>query len=209
MATSQRIDATARALAPPVAISRGARVRALKNFLTAMIIESTAGLRARLNAAQGKFELGTGFLPRPDEAAFGQSGTIIGGAAVYIMKDRPQPEQDCAWQFVKFVTTPEIQAFWHTASGYYPVRKKSYDVKEDKDWVGKYPQFLTAVDQLHNSPNIRPTQGGLTGVMPAARQRVELAIEEVLAGKNPPQAALDNAANDVTKQITDYNRSVK
>ncbi len=53
---------------------------------TAMMIESTAGLRARLNAAQGKFELGTGFLPRPDEAAFTKSGTIIGGASVYIRR---------------------------------------------------------------------------------------------------------------------------
>lgn len=176
---------------------------------TAMMIESTAGLRARLNAAQSKFELGTGFLPRPDEAAFSKSGTIIGGAAVYIMKDRSQQEQNCAWDFVKFVTSPEIQAYWHTASGYYPVRKKSYDVQEDKDWVAKYPQFTTAVEQLHMAPNIRATQGGLTGVMPGARQRIELAIEEVLAGKKSPQAALDDAANDVTKLITDYNRTVK
>src|SRR5262249_41569167 len=154
---------------------------------------STAGLRARLNAAQGKFELGTGFLPRPDEDAFKKSGTIIGGASVYILKDRPEAEQNCAWQFTKFVTTPEIQAVWHGASGYYPVRKASYELPEDKDWVAKYPQFLTAVDQLHNSPNIRATQGGLTGVMPQARQRIEQAIEEVLAGKATPQAALDNA----------------
>jgi sn-glycerol 3-phosphate transport system substrate-binding protein len=176
---------------------------------TAMMIESTAGLRARLNAAQGKFELGTGFLPRPDEAAYTKSGTIIGGASVYVMKDRPEKEQTCAWEYVKFVTSPQIQAYWHTASGYYPVRKAYYNVQEDKDWVAKYPQFVTAVDQLHAAPNIRATQGALTGVMPSARQRTELAIEEVLGGKNTPQAALDNAAADVTKFISDYNRTVK
>ncbi len=174
---------------------------------TAMIVESTAGLRARLSAAQGKFELGTGFLPRPDEAEFQKAGTIIGGASAYIMKDRPAAEQNCAWQFIKFTTAPEIQAYWHTATGYYPVTKKSYDVKEDLDWVAKYPQFKTAVDQLHAAPNNRYTQGALTGVMPAARQRIELAIEEVIAGKAAPQAALDAAANDVTKLITDYNKT--
>lgn len=174
---------------------------------TAMMIESTAGLRARLNAAQGKFELGTGFLPRPDEAAFQKAGTIIGGASVYIMKDRPATEQNCAWQFVKFSVSPEIQAFWHTASGYYPVTKKAYDVKEDQEWVAKYPQFKTAVDQLHAAPNNRFTQGAFTGVMPAARQRTELAIEEVIGGKATPQQALDAAAADVTKLITDYNKT--
>ncbi len=175
---------------------------------TAMIIESTAGLRSRLNAAQGKFELGTGFLPRPDEAAFQKSGTIIGGAAVYIMKDRPSAEQACAWEFVKFVSSPDIQAFWHAASGYYPVRKASYDVQLDKDWVAKFPQFLTAVDQLHAAPNNRVTQGGLAGIMPTARQRIETAIEEVLSAKKPPQQALDDAAADVTKALADYNKSV-
>lgn len=175
---------------------------------TAMMIESTAGLRARLNAAQGKFELGTGLLPRPDEAAFTKSGTIIGGASVYIMKDRPEAEQKCAWEFIKFTTSPEIQAYWHTASGYYPVRKAAYDVQIDKEWVAKYPQFKTAVDQLHMSPNIRATQGGLTGVMPTARQNTELAIESVIAGKATPQQALDKAAADTTQAIADYNKTV-
>jgi len=175
---------------------------------TAMMIESTAGLRSRLSAAAGKFELGTGFLPRPDEATFTKSGTIIGGASVYILKDRPQAEQDCAWQFVKFTVSPDIQAYWHTASGYYPVTKKAYDIATDKEWVAKYPQFLTAVDQLHAAPNNRYTQGALTGVMPAARARIENAIEEVVLGKSTPQQALDAAATDVTKLIADYNKSV-
>ena len=175
---------------------------------TAMIIDSTTVLPARLNAAQGKFELGTGFLPRSDEAAFSKSGTIIGGASVYILKDRSEAEKNCAWEFVKFTVSPEIQAYWHTTSGYYPVTKKAYDVQEDKDWVAKYPQFLTAVDQLHAAPNNRFTQGAFTGVMPAARQRIENAIEEVLQGKATPQQSLDNAAADITKLITDYNKTV-
>jgi len=182
--------------------------KAFDAMQTAMMIESTAGLRARLNAAQGKFVLGTGFLPRPDEAAFTKSGTIIGGASVWILKDRPVAEQNCAWEFVKFLVSPDIQAYWHTASGYYPVRKTAYDVQLDKDWVAQYPQFKTAVDQLHNSPNIRQTQGALTGVMPGARARIENTIEEVLQGKATPQQSLDNAAADITKLVTDYNKTV-
>lgn len=176
---------------------------------TAMMIESTAGLRARLNAATGKFALAMGFLPRPDEAAFTKSGTIIGGASVYILKDRPAAEQNCGWQFVKFVTAPDTQAFWHTASGYYPVRKGAYNNADDKAWVAQYPQFLVAVDQLHAAPNTRITQGAFSGIMPAARARIEDAIEAVLSGKATPQAALDAAATDVTKLITDYNKTVQ
>ncbi|MBI1801645.1 MAG: hypothetical protein HY259_15595 [Chloroflexi bacterium] len=42
-----------------------------------------------------------------------------------------------------------------------------------------------------------------------SRQRTETAIEEVLGGKATSQQALDKAAEDVTKLITDYNKSVK
>jgi len=175
---------------------------------TAMIVESTATLRGLLDATTGKFELGTGYLPRPDEAAYQKSGTIIGGASVWILKDRPAAEQQCAWELVKHLASAKEQAFWHTQSGYYPIRKAGYDEPLDKEWRAKYPQFQTAIDQLHIAPNNRVTQGGLIGVFPQARQTIEVSIESVLAGQATPQAALDKAAADVTKAIEDYNKTV-
>lgn len=184
-----------------------AEVAAFQAGQVAMFVESTARVRALLTASQGKFELGTGYIPRPNEDAFKKSGVIIGGASVWIMKDRPDAEKNCAWEFVKFSTSPEIQAYWHTASGYYPVTKKAYDVPLDKEWVTKYPQFLTAVTQLHDAPLIPATQGGAAGVMPTARLRIEVAIEEVLGGKATVADALKRAADDVTKSLVDYNKT--
>jgi sn-glycerol 3-phosphate transport system substrate-binding protein len=172
---------------------------------TAMIIESTATLRGMMDTAKGKFDLGTAFLPRPNEEAYNKAGTVIGGASVWILKDRPAEEQQCAWEFIKFVSAPPQQAYWHTKSGYYPIRKAAYDEPLDKEWRAKYPQFQTAIDQLHAAPNNRYTQGGLIGVFPTARQTIEGAIEEVLAGKSTPQQALDKAAQSVTAAIEDYN----
>jgi sn-glycerol 3-phosphate transport system substrate-binding protein len=172
---------------------------------TAMIIESTATLRGMMDTSQGKFELGTAFLPRPTEEAFEQSGTIIGGASVWILKDRPAEEQQCAWEFIKYVSAPAQQAYWHTMSGYYPIRKAAYEEAAAKEWRGKYPQFATAVEQLHIAPNNRVTQGGFIGVFPTARQTIEGAIEEVLGGKATPQEALDKAAATVTAAIEEYN----
>jgi sn-glycerol 3-phosphate transport system substrate-binding protein len=175
---------------------------------TAMIIDSTAVLRGVMDGAQGKFEVGTGYLPRPNEDAYKTAGTIIGGGSLWIINNRPQAEQDCAWQFIKFVTTPKEQAYWQTMSGYFPSRKSAYTDPQAVAWMDKYPQFKTAIDQLHLAPNNRITQGGLIGVFPSARQTVETAIEEVLAGKGTPQSALDNAAQTVTQAIQDYNTSM-
>jgi sn-glycerol 3-phosphate transport system substrate-binding protein len=184
-------------------------VAAFSSQQVAMFIESTARVRALIDASTGKFELGTAYIPRPNEDAYKKAGVIIGGASVYIMRDRPTAEQNCAWEFVKFSTSPEIQAFWHTASGYYPVTKKAYDIQLDKDWVTKYPQFLTAVNQLHDSPAIMSSMGGFSGTMQQNRARIQQAIEEVLTGKATAKDALDKAAADVAKFLSDYNKTVQ
>ena len=175
---------------------------------TAMIIESTATLRGLIDGSAGKFQLGTGVLPRPNEDAFKTGGTIIGGASLWIINDRPPVEQNCAWEFVKFLVAAPQMAYWHTVSGYFPIRKAAYDEQMDKDWRAKYPQFQTAIDQLHMAPNNRVTQGALIGVFPTARATVETAVEEVLAGKSTPQEAMDKAAASVTTAIGDYNKSM-
>ena len=175
---------------------------------TAMFIDSTAVLRGMIDGSAGKFELGVGWLPRPDESAFENAGTIIGGASLWILNGRPMEEQECAWQFIRFLTEPAQQAFWHTESGYFPIRKAGYDEPLAVEWRTKYPQFSVAVDQLHTAPDNRVTQGALIGVFPTARQTVETAIEEVLAGQATPQQALDNAAAAVTQAIADYNMTM-
>ena len=175
---------------------------------TTMILESTAALRGLMDSAKGKFEIGTAFLPRPNEAAFDNFGTVIGGGSVWIIKDRPQAEQDCAWEFIKFLSSPEQQAYWQTMSGYFPIRKAAYEHPLSVEWRTTYPQFQTAIDQLHAAPNNTFTQGGLIGVFPTARQTIEGAIEEVLAGKGTSQEVLDKAAETVTLAIEEYNASM-
>jgi sn-glycerol 3-phosphate transport system substrate-binding protein len=175
---------------------------------TAMFIESTAVLRGMIDGSAGKFEIGTAFLPRPDEAAFENYGTIIGGGSLWVINNRPQAEQDCAWEFIKYQAAPAQQAYWHTMSGYFPIRKAAYDEPLDKEWTAKYPQFATAIEQLHATKINFETRGALIGVFPTARQTIETAIEEILAGQATPQEALDKAAEAVTLAIDDYNISM-
>src|SRR5207248_2577028 len=145
---------------------------------SAMYVESTARMRGHINNSQGKFELGTGCHPRPATAPK-EGGNIIGGASVYVLKSRPAPEQQAAWEFVKYVASAPVQAQWQADTGYYPMRKAAYNEAVSKEWVGKYPQFNTAVEQIHAVPVNRITQGAVFGVFPQARQRIETGIEEL------------------------------
>ncbi|MCL4562902.1 MAG: ABC transporter substrate-binding protein [Chloroflexi bacterium] len=175
---------------------------------TAMFIDSTAVLRGMMDSTKGKMDIGTAFLPRPTEDAYSKWGTIIGGGSLWIVNNRPTAEQDCAWEFIRFQSSPEEQAYWWTMSGYFPIRKSAYDTTVGKDWSAKYPQYTTAIDQLHQTPVNRVTQGALIGVFPSARATIETGIEEILSGKSTPHFPLDNAAQTVTQAIQDYNASM-
>src|SRR3989475_313825 len=173
---------------------------------TAMYIESIARLRGHITTIAGKFELGAGLYPRPDSKP-ATGGNIIGGASLYIMKSRPPAEQQAAWEFVKYAMTPAGQAQGQADTGYYPIVKAAYDQGPSKDWATKYPQFLTAITEIRDSPQNRTTNGAVLGVMPQARQRTQKMIESVLLGQATTQAALDAAVEDMNTQIEKYNKA--
>jgi sn-glycerol 3-phosphate transport system substrate-binding protein len=172
----------------------------------AMYTESTAQLRNHINNA--KFQVGTGLFPRPDSKPT-NGGNIIGGASLYIMKSRPADEQQAAWEFVKYAMSPLVQAQWQSDTGYYPIVKTAYNEGPSKDWATKYPQFLTAVNQIREAPQNRMTQGAVLGVMPQARQRTQKMIESVLLGQATSQQALDAAVAEVNDAIDKYNKANK
>ncbi|MFC5447380.1 ABC transporter substrate-binding protein [Paenibacillus aestuarii] len=172
-----------------------------------MTLDSTASLRGIVSGAEGKFQVGTAFLPKP--AGAGDGGVVVGGASLYILNNKSEAEQKGAWEFIKYLTTPQVQAYWSVNTGYFPITKKAYDEQLMKDNMTKYPQFKTAVDQLHATKASTATQGAVMGVFPEARQIVEGAIEEALAGKKSPKDALDGAAKSITDKIGAYNKTVK
>jgi len=174
----------------------------------AMTFDSTASMRGIVNGVGDKFEVGSGYLLRP-AATIDQGGVTIGGAAVYIMKDKADREKEATWKFVQWLVQPEQQAAWHVATGYYPVRKESYSLAVVQENNKKYPQFTTAIEQLRASKQTPATAGAVMGPFTQARALVNTAIEEALLGKATPKAALDKATGDINQALDLYNASVR
>jgi sn-glycerol 3-phosphate transport system substrate-binding protein len=175
----------------------------------AIIVESTAALKGILTKAGDKFQIGTGYMPRPTTGGE-QGGIIMGGAALYISNQKADKEKQAAWKFVQFLAQPKQQGFFNIGTGYFPIRKDAYDLPEVKDNMTKYPQFQTAVDQLHANPSNPATSGAVLGVFTQSRTTDnEGAIEEILLGKSTSKVALDKAAANSQKALDQYNASVK
>lgn len=172
---------------------------------TAMFVDSTAVLSNLMKSVNGKFEIGTAFLPKLSSSDKG--GVSIGGASLWVMDNKDEKKQKAAWEFIKFMISPEEQAFWNKSTGYFPVTKKAYDLDVMKETLKNYPQFQTAIDQLHASPV--ESRGALLGVFPEARQTMETNIENMLQGKLSPEQTVENAAKDINTAIEKYNKANK
>ncbi|MBA2943603.1 ABC transporter substrate-binding protein [Paenibacillus sp. CGMCC 1.16610] len=173
----------------------------------AMIFDTTAALRDILDSVEGKFEVGTGFFPKPAETASG--GVGVGGGSNWILNIKSEEEQQAAWTFMKFLSEPEQQAIFHVNTGYFPITKKTYELPIVQENMKKYPQFKTAIEQHHASKLNKATLGGILGVYPDARKLTEEAVNQALSGQQSPQAALDAAAAEINAKIAAYNQALQ
>ncbi|MCY6370799.1 ABC transporter substrate-binding protein [Clostridium ganghwense] len=174
---------------------------------TAMILESTACLGGFIKGVGDRFEIGTAYLPNLTETDKG--GVVIGGGSLWAIDNGSDEKQKATWEFIKFISSPEQQVYWNSQSGYFPITKKAYDIPEMNEHLKQYPQFKTAIDQLHDTPVNPCTQGALLGVFSEARQTIEMNIEKMIQGNQTSEEAVQNAANKINDAIKNYNENNK
>lgn len=166
----------------------------------AMFLDSSAGITGVIK--NSNFEVGTAFIPN-ESGEF--NGSIIGGASLWITKSENKAKQKAAWDFVKYATSKDVQAFWSSKTGYFPVNKESYNTDLMKTTMEKMPQFKTIVEELEATNKNTATQGAILGVFPDVREKMVEAMEAVSEGKDSKKEAqnVEKASNRI---ISRYNR---
>ncbi len=160
---------------------------------TAMIYHTTGSLTNILKNA--KFDVGVAFLPA-GKVSF---GAPTGGGNLYIMKNSPKENQDAAWRWVQFLTSPEIQADWTVNTGYIASRQSAWTQDALVKLIAKYPQYAVARDQLKYASKELATHRG------ADIQKIfGTAVQKVITGELDPQAALDAAQKAAEDLLKDY-----
>ena len=92
---------------------------------SAITLGSTASLKQILQDVNGKFNVGTAYFPKVKESDKG--GVSIGGASLWALDNKDPKKLRATWEFVKFLISPESQAYWNAQTGYFPVTTKSQD----------------------------------------------------------------------------------
>ena len=168
---------------------------------SAITLGSTASLKQILQDVNGKFEVGTAYFPKVKSSDEG--GVSIGGASLWALNNNDPKKARATWEFIKFLVSSESQAYWNAQTGYFPVTTDAHEEQVFKDNIAKYPQFQTAIDQLHDSSP--EYVGALLSVFPEARATVESQIESLLNGDQNVDETVSNMADAINKSIEEYN----
>ncbi|WZX99458.1 ABC transporter substrate-binding protein [Bacillus sp. FSL W7-1360] len=163
---------------------------------TAMILDSSAGVRGLTD--QATFDVGVAYLPVPDDVE--RQGVIIGGASLWMSEGLEEDVQTGAWEFMKYVSSPEAQAQWHVDTGYFAIDPRAYDEEIVKEEWEKYPGLKVTVDQLSETKPSPATQGAIMPVFPETREHVVRAMQSLYQGTDP-QEALDQAAEATNQAL--------
>lgn len=172
----------------------------------AMVMESSAGFAGIKENMKG-LDIGVSQLPYDDTLVQKPANTIIGGASLWVMSGRPDAEYNGVAKFFTYLSSPEVQADWHQATGYLPVTKAAYALTQQQGFYQQNPGADTAILQMTTSEPTSNSKGLRFGNFLQTREIVDEELEKVWSGKQSAQVALDNAVTRGNEQLRRFERT--
>ncbi len=159
--------------------------------------------------ANSKFEVGYGMLPYWPDVEGAPQNAIIGGATLWVLRDRPASEYKGVAKFFAYLSKPEIQAAWHQNTGYLPVTQAAFDLSRAQGFYDRNPGTAISIEQMTLKPPTENSRGIRLGSFVLIRDVIDDELEQAFAGKKSAQAALDSAVergNRMLRQFEGANR---
>lgn len=168
----------------------------------------SSGAQAGIKKA-AKFEWSVNFMPYHDDVKGAPQNSIIGGASLWVMGGKKPAEYKGVAKFMAYLSQPEVQMEWHTATGYVPITMVSYDMTRKSGFYDKNSGADMAVKQLNNKAPTANSKGLRFGNFVQGREVIEEELEAIFAGKKDAKAGLDEAVkrgNEILRKFQAANK---
>ncbi len=141
--------------------------------------------------ANSKFEVGYGMLPYWPDVEGAPQNTSIGGATLWVLRDRPRAEYKGVARFFGFLSKPEIQAAWHQNTGYLPITRAAFDLTRAQGFYERV-RSDSRCDRRRTGAGLQRQEirASCTGFRRRARQPAAASIR---AGESGPIVATSDA----------------
>lgn len=154
------------------------------NGRVGMVFGSTGSMANLMNKAA--FQLGAGFMPAQVRRMVPVGGSVIA------MTSTDEARRAATWQFMKWFTQPENNAYIVEMTGYMPTSQATMDVPSLKAYYEQYPERKVAVDQLQYA---RPQASVIS--LGKGTEILRIAVEKLLVANTPVDQVMQEAAKEL------------
>ena len=133
--------------------------------------------------------------------------TFIGGAANWILSGKTDAEYEQIMRIAEFMTTPEIQLFYHNMSGYAAVTASATDLANDIGFYEASPYHKAVGEQLSLTGSTIPG-GYRAGNWPQIRQVIYDNVHRMLQGELSVEEAWSNVDKGSQKLLAQFAKTL-
>jgi sn-glycerol 3-phosphate transport system substrate-binding protein len=170
------------------------------------IFVGSSATRADIKA-NSKFEVGYGMMPYWPDVAGAPQNTIIGGATLWVLRDRSRAEYKGVAKFFSYLSKPEVQAAWHQNTGYLPITRAAFELTRSQGFYDRNPGASISIEQVTLKPPTENSRGLRLGSFVLIREAVDDELEQAFSGKKSAQAAMDSAVERGNKLLRQFERA--
>jgi sn-glycerol 3-phosphate transport system substrate-binding protein len=142
---------------------------------------------------RAQFDLGIAPLPYYDDFGGAPHNTLPGGAALWVMSDKPKTDYRGVALFMAFLLRDDVQAQWHQRTGFLPLTRAAYELSRKQGFYATHPGEEIGVRQLLLKSATRDSHSVRLVRLRSVRLIIDEELELVWADKKTPLAALNAA----------------
>lgn len=158
---------------------------------------------------QAKFNFGQTMLPLDTDLADAPQNSIIGGATLWALQGHEAEDYKGVAKFMTYLSSAEVQAWWHQETGYVPITKAAYELSKQQGFYKQNPGTDTAIKQLSLNIPTANSRGIRFGNFVQVRDVINEELEALWAGDKNATDALNTAVERGNKLLRKFERSVK
>ena len=135
--------------------------------------------------------------------------SIIGGASLWVFKGHSKKEYKGAAAFLKHLSKPDMQIYWHKETGYFPITLKAYEMLKKQGYYEENPFKEVGIKQLTRRNPTKISRGLRLGYFIQIRNIINEEFELVWNGTKTPKEGLDNAVKRGNQQLREFEKIYK
>jgi len=135
--------------------------------------------------------------------------SIIGGASLWVLKGHTTEEYKGVAAFLKFLSSNEMQIYWHKQTGYFPITINAYKELKGLGYYKEDPYQEVGLLQMMRQPPTKYSRGIRLGYFVPIRNIINEELEMVWNGSKTPKEGLDAAVKRSNKQLRSFEKIYK